>query len=135
MLMACLSSRPHITLNFNDSFNGANEGDLKKFEAFKNGHFTITSNEKAAMDCCFEGRFPSRVCLCSADDARISNASIRERLRCIGKLACSENRILEIVRNTELGKLVVRLDGKAQEATNLPTSSQPEKMRHLCLQV
>jgi hypothetical protein len=102
MLMACLSTRPHITFDLDDSLIGADEYSLELLQALGNGLFGFTSDKNTAMDRLFEGWFPSWVRFRPGDDAWVTKALLREGGRRIGKLACGEKRILKIIGNPEL---------------------------------
>ena len=110
MLMACLSTRPHITFDLDDSLIGADEYSLELLQALGNGLFGFTSDENTAMDRFFEGWFPSWVRFRPGDDAWVTKACGRGGGglrgggggRRIGKLACGEKRILKIIGNPEL---------------------------------
>lgn len=112
MLVSCLGTGPHITVNLDDDLNRALEGTLELQFALSNRGFRFPGDEQASMDLLLlEGGFPCRIRRRSSDNAWIAKASAREGQRCICKLASSEKTILKIVRNAELeGKCIRKTD-------------------------
>jgi hypothetical protein len=79
VLTACLSTRPHYTVDLDDSLEGADEYSLELFQTRRNGVLAIPGDENTAVYRLLEGRLPGRVRLRSGDHAWVSKTLFLER--------------------------------------------------------